>query len=285
MDEQNLGLKFSWACFALAAVPVALACWSTQAAPRGSPLAEERQLQPLGMVQYAVNLRELPATDIVQADFEFWNRGREEMEITKLEPSCGCLSPVLENRKSHYLPGEEGRVVISVKTANESPGPELQTIKVHYTSAGVQREQLLTFRYTVPERKVTVSPPQLLFYQLQGQPGEQVLQVLDTRRANMRVLDAQSRDGDLDLEVGERSVSRDGIPMTAVQVRVAGPVPPGRRNSVVVIKTDDPAYPEINVPVIVFGPSEIQQTSGVATEREASNSSRHQTSGGRRVTQ
>lgn len=266
----NSSRRAGWALIIAGLLPLLLACWHAPGAPRGRELNSARSLPPLGLVRYAVNLRELPAQNIVPAQFSFWNRGGQALEIVKVEPSCGCLSPTFADRKMLYQPGEEGQLFVSVKTANEPPGPALQWVKLHYRAGGETLEQLVTFRYTVPELKVSVSPVQLNFYQLNGEPGESELKVLDSRRKNLQVLSAQSADDLLELEVGERSLTADGVPYTSIRVHVPGPVAAGRRTSVVVIRTDDASYPELRVPVVIQGPSDLQLTSGVVTERDES---------------
>ena len=109
---------------------IALVCAAGTAQPGN--MSEPSVRPPLAFQQYAVNLREVAPQPIIEAHFDFTNRGEEPVHITELEASCGCLAPQLHNDQKTYRPGERGRFYVSVHTANEGPGPHSYTVNVKY---------------------------------------------------------------------------------------------------------------------------------------------------------
>jgi len=244
--------------------PLILAVCSTSAVPRGRPIAGEKKLPPLAFRQYAVNLHEVAPTASLTAPFSFWNRGKGSLEITKLEPSCGCLAPrLLGNRKS-YAPGAQGLFEVQVETAREAPGPHTYSIRVHYTADGKPLEECVLFRCEIPERNVTVTPPELYFYQLSETQLASQIRVEDHRGKNLHVVEATSRSPHLQLKIGSREKFSDDRSVTPIDVVVSAGLPPGSNHSFIVIKTDDPDFPLIRVPVFLQGkPGGVQLSSGV----------------------
>jgi len=212
--------------------------------------------------QYAIDLGLVPPVGTVPAYFDFRNQGDEPIEIVDLEASCGCLAPRLyDDKKTIYEPGEGGRFYVTVKTANETPGPKSFTVLVKYDD-GQPKERVLSFRLEIPERKVTVSPAQLLFYQINGEPDSREITLSDYRGASLNVLNVRSESELVSLSVGEKVQSGENSTIP-IRIDVAALAPPGRQEFFVTIETDDPEYKRIQVPVMIFGPENpIRQVSG-----------------------
>ncbi|WP_437205573.1 DUF1573 domain-containing protein [Planctomicrobium sp. SH664] len=267
MDGQNSDLWQQFRSLALAtcvALPSLAAVMCTERIPTPRPLADQRVVPALALQQYSVNLREVPAIGTVPARFNFTNSGNGPLTITKLDASCGCLAPKMTGGKKTFAPQENGEFTVSVKTANEKPGPKSYSVAVHYDDNGTPREQVVTFHLIIPERKVTVSPGQLTFYQLQGEAGSKVLHVTDERGRNLQITNVTTSSPNLEAVIGERKVRPDGAMEIPIQVHVAEGQPPGRVITDVTIHTDDVNYPKIQVPVMIEGKWQpIQQASGV----------------------
>ncbi|WP_437227177.1 DUF1573 domain-containing protein [Planctomicrobium sp. SH661] len=252
-------------------LPAILACLGTAWIPQGRAISGSKVLPPLAFRQYAVNLHEVAPTARLTAPFAFWNRSQKNIEITKLEPSCGCLAPRLLGDRKQYGPGTQGLFEVQVETARETPGPHTYSIRVHYKVDEQVHQELVTFRCEIPERNVTVTPPELYFYQLSGQPIHDQIRVEDHRGKNLTVVEAISRSPHVKLSVGEKETLAEGRSITPVQITVDANLPPGSHHNFIVLKTDDPDFPVIRVPVFLQGkptPS-VQLTNGIREERPA----------------
>lgn len=246
---------------AAAALAPFVAAVVTAAIPtQPAPLAPAGELPALAFDQYAVNFREVPPRPVIQAHFDFTNRGDRPVRILQLEPSCGCLNPQLYDGQTHYEPGERGRFYVTLQTANESPGPHGYTVTVHYQDPQ-PREETVAFQLTLPERKVSVEPPEVYFYQLSGEPSEQIIYVTDYRDTGLRVLNASSRLEHLTVKVMPAEHDEEGHQRTPILLRVPGDVPPGRHTGLVTITTTDPDFREIYAAVLVHGPTEVRPAS------------------------
>ncbi len=230
-----------------------------------APIHNQPELPPLAFSQYAVNLGEVTPRPVIPAHFDFVNAGDAPVTITKLEPSCGCLNPQLVGDKEVYAPGERGRFYVSVRTANESAGPHAYTVGVHYSDQRLHEDQLV-FRLTLPERKVSVEPPEIYFYQLTGEPDSRTIYVTDYRSSGLEVLEATCSLEFVTVEVLPREQDENGNERTPIRVSVAGDVPPGRAIRAVRIRTNDPDFEQLHAAVVIHGPQPIQRA---AFERSA----------------
>jgi Protein of unknown function (DUF1573) len=250
----------------LGLLPFLIALVCAAAATRPCPLSAPPARLPLVFRQYAVNLREVPARPIIEAYFDFANRGDQPVRITELKASCGCLAPRLLDRRlsafrrddqETFLPGERGRFSVSVRTANEEPGPHAYTVNVKYEDS-VPHEQLVGFRVTLPERKLSVEPSELYFYPAPGQSESQTTWVTDYRGGDIDVLDATCQIDFVKLEVLPRETDDLGNPRVPVRVTVPGDFPPGRHTGILTLHTSDPEFERIFAAVLVHGQSRIQ---------------------------
>jgi hypothetical protein len=238
-----------------------------------APIQNQPELPPLAFSQYAVNLGDVTPRPVVPAHFDFVNTGDTSVTITKLEPSCGCLNPQLVGDKKVYAPGERGRFYVSVRTANESSGPHAYTVGVHYADPRPHQDTL-TFRLTLPERKVSVEPPEIFFYQLTGEPDSRVVYVTDYRGHGLEVQEATCSLEFVTVEVLPREQDENGHERTPIRVSVAGDVPPGRVIRAVRIRTNDPDFEQLHAAVVIHGPQDIQRA---AFERPEGTSIRNRT--------
>lgn len=211
----------------------------------------------LAFDQYAVDFREVPPRPVIQAHFDFTNQSDRPVEIAQIEPSCGCLDPKLYGNQTHYEPGERGRFYVTLHTANESPGPHGYTITVRYHD-GELREETLAFRLALPERKVNVEPPEVYFYQLSGEPAEQVIYVTDYRDAQLEVVSARCTSELVGVDVLPPEIDAEGHRRTPIRLRVPGDVPPGRQTGLVTIATTDPEFRQLFAAVLVHGAEGVQ---------------------------
>jgi len=241
--------------------------WSALAAARPavpSPVPAGAGTDSLAFDQYLVNLRDVGLQPVLEGTYRFVNRGDEPLTITKLDPSCGCLTPRLAGDKKTYLPGEVGYFGIGVAAANEAPGPHTYTIKVHYTDPE-PHEAVVRFKLRLPERKVTIEPPELAFFQYSETPSEATVYITDYRGGEIGVTRATSTADFIEVEIQDAVLDEYGNTRVPVVLHVPGIVPPGRTISTLAIETNDPEFKSIRIPVLIDGPSRVRQAGAEAS--------------------
>lgn len=204
----------------------------------------------LAFDQYLVDLGETHPSEQVSARFRFTNTGEVPVTLKKLEPSCGCLTPEL--RKKVIEPGESSDLLLRVQTANQEIGPKEYRLTVNYEDVK-PRQANLVFRVILPDNQVLVRPRALVFYQLGNGATSQELVVTDRRARPLEILGASCKSDLANVDVLESDQDEHGFRRLRVKVTVAGSVPPGRRQDVVTVFTNDRDYPELKVPLIIEG--------------------------------
>lgn len=231
--------------------------------------------------RYHVNLGEVESRPLHEVHFIFENHSTRPVKIIDLKPSCGCLTPkvVTLNGQGAYVecrefaPGQVGVLAMGIRPARELPGPKDLNVILSYDD-GQPRTETLVFQLVLPQKKLTVSPNELYFYQLSGESDTRVVDVMDYRDKPARVthvttLASDPQGGplvDLTVTLGEIQKGPDGEPRWPIQVHCNGAVSAGRKEGWVVITTDDPDSREVRLPVVIFGPKVAPAIPGVRSE-------------------
>jgi hypothetical protein len=185
--------------------------------------------------------------------FLFVNRGKAAVDIKKIVPSCSCLVPRIE--KNQIDPGKDGRIILRVQPANESPGPKELFADVIYNDPE-PRQVRLTFKLEIPKRQMTVRPPSLMFFHPKGSASTtSVFTVADGRKTAFDITDVECKSEFVTTAIGERAASASGEWSQTVQITVAGELPEGKKQVLLRIRTNDLDYPELRVPLMLVGPS------------------------------
>ncbi|MCI0704330.1 MAG: DUF1573 domain-containing protein [Planctomycetia bacterium] len=184
--------------------------------------------------------------------FELWhNAPAGTVTITKVEAGCGCLRQTLSS--GVLQPGERAKLTLEVNTLTQPDGPNrwqaVVSYKLEAPGAKVQVGEVLLQITATLSRDITVNPPQLAF----SSAGEasQTLTLTDRRAKPLTVLKAASSSQHLTTEVAPAAKAATGRTQT-VTIKLSATAPTGHRDEVVVLYTDDPAYPELRVPVRVL---------------------------------
>lgn len=201
--------------------------------------------------QYMVPLGPVPPSQFVFAHFRFRNKGNKTVRVTGLKPSCGCLNPQLDKRI--YKPGETGEFLIRVRAANEEPGPKEYSVQIHYTDPQ-PRVAELKLKVTLPSEKVVIRPKALIFYQLKQAATTHDVVVTDYRGETLAITDIESSSPFVTAKLASTDTDADGNRRLRIAVTVSDNVPPGRTRAVIRLKTDDPIYSELTVPLLIEGP-------------------------------
>lgn len=181
--------------------------------------------------------------------FELVHRGGPgTLSITKVEAGCGCLRQVLTT--GVIQPGETAKLTIEVNTLTQPDGPNRWQVAVTYRheppGAPAATGELLLHITATLSRDVNVTPPQLGFSTTGA--ASHVLTVTDSRAKPLTVLKASASSKHLAVEVGARVEGKG----QSVTVKLAADAPVGHSDEAVTLLTDDPAYPELRVPVRVL---------------------------------
>lgn len=206
----------------------------------------------LAFRQYAVDLGPIQPTPEARATFVFANRGKSAVDITAVDPSCSCLISRLDQK--HFEPGEEGRIVLRIQPMKEKPGVKELFADVSYNDPE-PRQVRLTFKLTIPERQMTVSPPSLMVYHPAGSDSTNAtFTVTDGRKKSFEVTGVETTSELVTPAIGERSLTPTGEWTQAVKVTIPGELPAGKHQVMLRIKTSDSEFPEIRVPLLLQGP-------------------------------
>jgi hypothetical protein len=210
------------------------------------------QRPALAFRQYAVDLGPIQPMGESRATFVFMNRGSSPVDISEVRPSCSCLQPRVDIR--HFEPGEEGRIVLRIQPANETPGRKELFADVLYNDPE-PREVRLTFKLDIPQRQMTVTPPALIVFHPAGSDETvATFTVADGRKKTFEILDATANSDLVSPVIGERKVSPTGEWSQTVQVTIPGELPKGKNQVLLRIRTSDLDYPELRVPMMLQGP-------------------------------
>lgn len=249
--------RVRWALCAVASLPFATAFGAAWLPTRPAEVAETAHRSPLVFEQYLVNLGPVPAMREVVARYTFKNVGPHPIHISELQPSCGCLNPRLEKRD--YAPGETGAFHLRVQTAAQNSGPQDFTVRVTMeerpesgpptTGAPVE----LAFKMILPEKQVSIRPRALAFYQLGSEPTSQDVSIVDDRGKGLTIVDVVASSPFVKAAV-VKSETQGNTTEHTLRVTVAAAVPAGRMRGLITVRTTDPAYRTLQVPLIIQGP-------------------------------
>lgn len=218
-----------------------------------------RPAAELQFEQYGVSYPLVRPFPVVEAPFVFQNRSPADVTIEAVEPSCGCLKWHFAEQKNTFAPGETGTLLVRMNTANERPGPHFYTLNVKTRGLRTHTEQL-TFRVTLPDRKVSIEPAEVYFYNLNGRADSRTVYVTDYRQdaaAPLEVTGVESLSQHITAEVRPAEYDDQGRRRIPIVLSVPGDLPAARTSTFVRLVTSDPEFSHLVFPVLmqgVYGP-------------------------------
>jgi hypothetical protein len=246
-------LGSAWATYRewlLLGLPLLWAACGWFAGGRPAPVTAAADRPALAFEQYLVDYGEISATDEVKVHFGFRNNGKAAVQVTGLVPSCGCMQPKLDQRE--YQPGESGRFLLRVQTANQGEGAKEYHVTVKYHDP-LPREVDLLFRLVLPDSRVFVKPRALAFYVLGSKPVTQEVEIIDRRPEHLAIDLVECAPDLADIEILEETLDESGAWRGRVRVTVPGNAPDGRHQALLKVHTTDATYPTLRVPLVVYG--------------------------------
>jgi hypothetical protein len=204
----------AWLAFPAAAEP------ESTVAP--APLMEARETaQDGGTVEQ---------TSIVKYRFLIANRGQADLELQRVETSCGCTVPKWDRI---IPPGKEG-LVEAILDTTIFRGPIAKTLTVH-TNDPSQRQIKLTMTATVTPL-VLVTPGEVALFSLEDQPVTHQFTVARPSGGSLKVLEVVTSQPYLKTQVTPLA----GGNRYQLVVTATPDTPMGRTTVPVVVKTDLP---------------------------------------------
>jgi hypothetical protein len=220
--------------FLMRLVLLAGLCW-----PAGIVHAELVCPQPV--VQLATVKAGVP---LVQR-YRIINSGPEPIEIVKLHSSCGCLSPHVDRRTLEQ--GEQTEVALEVNTLTQGTGPHTWRVQVFYREGMVERELALYLSAQVLQ-EIGVHPPSLTIYT--DIPLEPTLTLLESRPQPLTITAVQAP-GHVAARIDEPHQDDSGRWVRTVHLQVLGDHPTGRHEQRLHLRTSDPVYADLAIPITV----------------------------------
>ena len=104
-------------------IPAVLSLFSSMNSGRTLAAIPGSDRPALAFDQYMVNLGEPQPRSIHEVQFHFDNRSSRPVKVTKIDPSCGCLTPKLVGydaqrhrvERTEFAPGEHGVLAMGIR--------------------------------------------------------------------------------------------------------------------------------------------------------------------------
>lgn len=179
-------------------------------------------------------------------EFTLTNASDRPVELTGARSTCGCLAPKLS--RSALAPGESATLTVDVNTLSQPAGPVAWTTRVAWKSGDRTGELPLTLRANL-FAEVRVEPASLAFFVRRARSAD--VTVTDTRARPLRITAAGASVPGVEVAVVPGADPRT----QTLRVTAVGELPPGTVQGAVWFTTDDPAYPQVRVPLSVQAPA------------------------------
>jgi hypothetical protein len=196
----------------------------------------------LRFADQVIDLGEIRAGAPASCRFRFENVGTKTIELIDLERSCGCLMPIWHERRLE--PGQSGTLEMHFRTLGQPEGLRMWNATLVQRIGDETRPCPLVVTAKI-RNELAIEPSQLAV--VVQTSVEQTLVLSDRRDRPLNVTDATTKGA------GIRVASAKSGPGTTTIRLVfdAAAMTPGQHDEVLTIRTDDPAYPSLEVPVTV----------------------------------
>lgn len=187
----------------------------------------------------------------LKTDFYFRNNGSEKVQITGMEPSCGCLAPSIN--ATEIDPGAISKVSLPIRMSNEPSGFREYTVTVSYLDPK-PRQVTLTVKAVLPEKSLIVEPRVLMVMGAVKSSERRTVTILDYRPGSaekpMRITGVTGSSTLFTAELAGQ-FHHEGASRTSISVQFMENPPQGRHHGRINVATDDSTFPMIQIPVMV----------------------------------
>ena len=220
--------------FVVWSFPLCVAAFSHVWGQSSRALAETPSGPTLSFEQYLIDYGQVVPTEEVRTHFGFMNMADRPIQIDRLEPSCGCLQPRLDEKCRELDPGERGEFLIRIQTANQAVGPKEYTVIVHYRDPE-PRQTTVRFRVTLPDNQVALKPEVI-----DRRPNKFEIVKLEVEPAHLATVEPS---GEFDDSEDHRHYK--------LRIEVNPELADGSHRGVIWVHTNDPAYQTLRLPLAV----------------------------------
>lgn len=193
----------------------------------------------------------VPMQPLLTPYFTFVNKGAETVVIEEVKAQCSCISPEITGKE--IAPGQQGRVMLPIKTRHEPSGLREYITTVKYLDPK-PREVTLTYKVVLPEKQVEIEPRVVMLMGKITSSDHSVITINDYRTERhadpMKIRSVVSSSPLFTAELVGQS-TKDGVSRALIDVRFIDGIPMGQHRGLVTMTTGDEAYPVIQVPVIL----------------------------------
>lgn len=185
----------------------------------------------------------------VEHTFIVRNEGTLTLEITQVRPSCGCTVANISER--NVAPGSETKISTRLSLVGRQ-GQQHKAITVE--SNDPERPQYILTLKGVAGSAIDVQPPRLT--QIQVPVGTQptgVVQVVGVAGTPFKILSVEASTDRISASVETVEEGRS----YRVLASPSKPLEPGQTESTLIIHTDHPQRPTMEVPVVFIVPSDV----------------------------
>jgi uncharacterized protein DUF1573 len=200
----------------------------------------------LDFVSTEVDVGEVRAGAPLSHTFLFQNRGTESVEVTGIQSTCGCLTSRLTRKR--YEPGERGSLEVAINTLSPVPGPHTWQVTLSCKSEEKVVETPLRVKAKIV-REIIVEPAAVSMFVVG--PIQNEIRLTDLRSQPLTLTAVTTSATWLEAGLAGREHDNSNHLTQVVHLRVTEDVPEGTHEEALSIFTNDPAYPEIRVPVSV----------------------------------
>lgn len=203
----------------------------------------------------------LRAGPLLVRDFTLYNPGPSTIRITKATGGCGCVRTAIGQQE--LAPGAETIVRVEVNTLTPAEGMNTWHVTVEYTrdqqDATPQATGLPAPVLTVTQtlelslqarlvREITVTPPSVAISSTDA--VQQTITITDRRPTPLKIKTVACTHALFKVTVGQPA-SANGETTVPISLDIPAEIPAGEHREHVIILTEDPAYPELRIPVQV----------------------------------
>lgn len=195
----------------------------------------------------------------VTHEFTFTNTGKEALNITDVKSSCGCTVPSLT--KTQYAPGESGKITVIFNPENRS-GQQHKVITVT-TDSKITPTVRVAFTANV-SKVLDIKPPVANVGRIFKNEEKGIKIHIIGRTPDFKAWPAEKQPEESSLfhvksvETMDTQVDGQTRRETIVRVWVEEGVPVGRHSAGLIIKTNDPRRPELELRSIVTVVGDLQ---------------------------
>jgi len=200
---------------------------------------------PLSADHAVVDRGKVKIEPSITQTFQLTNHGQLPIVITDVRSTCGCLAPKLERRE--IAPGGQTKLSIEVNTLSQPAGPIRWTTHINYRHGDDKKSLDLELR-AILISEIKVEPASIAFHIRQTRSVD--VTVHDMRPKPFRITGVGTSLSNVKAEAITDHGARQQIRLTASPDGLVGV-----QSAFAWFTTDDPAYPQVKIPVTINIPA------------------------------